>query len=215
MKLKTESYNAYEQRLPQTGTQIIAYQEEDMIVVYQAYKNSIANYAVANQKLGGNDFKFSRMSWIKPNFLWMMYRSGWAQKESQERILAFWIKKQDWETILKEAVLSSLNQEVYPDHDTWKEVMTKSQVRLQWDPDHNPYGEKMKRKAIQIGMKGEVLEKFGTEYVEKIEDVTDFVKEQFVFVKEKNLEKLQIPTETVYSLQNNVQIGQNYYPIKL
>ncbi len=174
MNVNTENYINYEQRLPQVGTQIIAYQEEEMIVVYQAYKNAIANYAVANQKLGGTDFKFTRMSWIKPNFLWMMYRSGWAQKENQKRILAFWLKKSDWEFILKEAVLSSFNQEIYPDHDTWKEVMGKSEVRLQWDPDHDPYGEKMKRRAIQIGMKGEVLKKFGTEYVQKIEDVYSF-----------------------------------------
>jgi len=25
----------------------------------------------------------NRMTWIKPNFLWMMYRSGWASKKNQ------------------------------------------------------------------------------------------------------------------------------------
>jgi hypothetical protein len=28
------------------------------------------------------------MDWSKPNFLWMMYRSGWATKERRERIVA-------------------------------------------------------------------------------------------------------------------------------
>ena len=31
------------------------------------------------------------MSWIKPNFLWKMYRCGWATKEGQEIVLAVWI----------------------------------------------------------------------------------------------------------------------------
>ncbi|MFM7854759.1 MAG: DUF4291 family protein [Flammeovirgaceae bacterium] len=25
----------------------------------------------------------NRMTWMKPNFLWMMYRSGWATKHNQ------------------------------------------------------------------------------------------------------------------------------------
>ncbi|WP_422570328.1 DUF4291 family protein, partial [Erwinia billingiae] len=29
------------------------------------------------------------MTWIKPSFLWMMYRSGWGMKDpGQKRILA-------------------------------------------------------------------------------------------------------------------------------
>ncbi len=28
------------------------------------------------------------MTWIKPSFLWMMYRCGWAAKPGQERVLA-------------------------------------------------------------------------------------------------------------------------------
>jgi len=29
-------------------------------------------------------------------------------------------------------------------------------VRLQWDPDHSPKGEKLARRAIQLGLKGKV-----------------------------------------------------------
>ncbi|WP_458785448.1 DUF4291 family protein [Vallitalea sediminicola] len=28
----------------------------------------------------GSSFKLNRMTWVKPSFLWMMYRSGWAKK---------------------------------------------------------------------------------------------------------------------------------------
>jgi hypothetical protein len=27
------------------------------------------------------------MTWIKPSFLWMMYRCGWGAKEGQESVL--------------------------------------------------------------------------------------------------------------------------------
>ncbi|WP_141653813.1 DUF4291 family protein, partial [Erwinia billingiae] len=26
-------------------------------------------------------FSMTRMTWIKPSFLWMMYRSGWGMKD--------------------------------------------------------------------------------------------------------------------------------------
>jgi Domain of unknown function (DUF4291) len=88
MTLKTTPYNTYETTLPQTGKHILGQLRGDNIIVYQAYNPYIAHYAVKYQKFGGGDYSFSRMSWIKPNFLWMMYRAGWAEKPNQEHILA-------------------------------------------------------------------------------------------------------------------------------
>ncbi|KAI1704783.1 hypothetical protein DdX_14003 [Ditylenchus destructor] len=66
----------------------------DRIVVYQAYNNEIANFALANGYFGGPKFSLERMSWIKPGFMWMMYRSGWATKPNQERVLAIYLGKE-------------------------------------------------------------------------------------------------------------------------
>jgi hypothetical protein len=88
------------------------------------------------------------MSWIKPNFLWMMYRCGWAEKENQQRVLALWIKKKVLEDILSQAVLSSFDDRYYRDKEEWKSQLDSKDVRLQWDPDHDPYGEKITRRAI-------------------------------------------------------------------
>lgn len=57
---------------------------DEVIRVYQAYNNQIVDEAI---RLGtfGSCFKMERMTWIKPSFLWMMYRSGWATKKDQER----------------------------------------------------------------------------------------------------------------------------------
>jgi hypothetical protein len=88
--LHLENYQHSIEQLPTKGQQLIAHtfeaikedKEEEYIVFYQAYKPSIAKFAVENQFLGGADFSYNRMSWIKPNFLWMMYRCGWAAKEN-------------------------------------------------------------------------------------------------------------------------------------
>jgi len=63
--------------------QIRAVFDEQTIRVYQAYGDAIADPAL---KAGTfvPPFSMTRMSWIKPSFLWMMYRSGWGTKPGQE-----------------------------------------------------------------------------------------------------------------------------------
>lgn len=203
MILKMESYQTSLERLPKSGQQIIGHQSAEHIVVYQAYKPSIAAHAVMDQKLGGPDFSYSRMSWIKPNFLWMMYRCGWASKENQERVLAIWINKAHFDYILTESVHSSYKQRVYSSKELWQQELTNKKVRLQWDPDHDPFGQKIERRAIQLGLKDQTLKEFGKNQIEKIEDITDFVLEQNEHVKNQSLEKLQVPIETIYTPSDN------------
>ena len=196
--MKTESYLEAINRLPKTGQIILAHQRNEQIVVYQAYNDQIADYALKHQVFGGSDYSYNRMSWIKPNFLWMMYRCGWASKENQERVLALWISKADFESILGEAAYSSFNPIFYSDREQWKNDINHKDVRLQWDPDHDPFGSKLERRAIQIGMKGKILERFGKQQITAIEDITDFVKEQKVHVDKNELDNLTIPIENVY-----------------
>ena len=202
MNIQTEKYIHSIKELPETGQHIIAHQSDDLMIVYQAYNNSIANFAVENQYLGGSSYNYGRMSWIKPNFLWMMYRCGWAEKENQERILALWITKGNFEEILDNAVFTHFDADYYKTREIWQGELKTKAVRLQWDPDHNPYGEKIERRAIQLGLKGEILEKFGKEQIKKIEDITNFVKEQREFVHARELEKLVVPVERIYLPQN-------------
>jgi Domain of unknown function (DUF4291) len=70
------------------------------VLVYQAFRPSIGKFALEHGIFGGPDFSFSRMSWIKPNFLWIMYRSGWGTKEGQETTLAVRLSREFFELIL-------------------------------------------------------------------------------------------------------------------
>ena len=198
-RIRLEPYPTYRERIPSEGAPILAYQTDEHIVLYQAYNPAIAAFAVAEQRLGGPGFSWNRMSWVKPNYLWMMYRSGWATKPNQERILAIRIRKADWSTILRHGVLSSFNPDHYPDHATWKRALTNSEVRIQWDPDHDPFGTKLVRRAIQVGMKGETLRHFGQDLIVSIEDITPFVARQRLYVELKDLDHLEVPRETVFA----------------
>jgi len=202
MIIRTERYLETINRLPKGGQHILGYQENEQVVVYQAYNHQIADYAVKYQAFGGSNYSYNRMSWIKLNFLWMMYRCGWASKENQERVLAVWINRKDFENILRQAVFSSFNPAYYTSHDEWKKKLNQKEVRLQWDPDHDPFGGKLTRRAIQIGMKGGVLETFGKHQIKMIEDITEFVKEQKLHIDNGELNKLLVPVETVYTLSD-------------
>lgn len=68
-----------------TDKEIRAVYTENTIRVYQAYNKDIAGEAVKKGTFG-TGFKLDRMTWIKPSFLWMMYRCGWGTKENQEHI---------------------------------------------------------------------------------------------------------------------------------
>lgn len=203
MRIRTENYFEAINRLPKDGQHILSHEQDEQIVVYQAYNHQIADYAVKNQFFGGDHYSYNRMSWIKPNFLWMMYRCGWASKANQERVLAIWIDKTGFEDILRQAVFSSFDPAYYTSHDEWKEKLNQKEVRLQWDPDHDPFGGKLARRAIQIGMKEHVLEAFGKQQIKQIEDITEFVIEQKLHVDNGELNKLIVPTETIYKLTDD------------
>jgi hypothetical protein len=76
--MKLAPYSEVEALWPSQGRHILASHDEESVVVYQAYRPAIGLYAAWNQRFGG-EFSFGRMSWIKPNFLWMMFRCGWAE----------------------------------------------------------------------------------------------------------------------------------------
>ncbi len=198
MNLETILYTKYLKGIPKEGQHILAQQSETELIVYMAFNDAIANYAIENQVFGGDDFSFNRMSWIKTNFLWMMHRSGWGSKENQNRILAIWIKRTDFEKILEQAVHSSYQADIYHNHENWQTALKTKKVRLQWDPNHSPHGNKEERKAIQLGLKDKILRLFATEMIVKIEDITDFVKAQKEILKTEGITKLLVAKEHVF-----------------
>jgi hypothetical protein len=182
---------------PQTGQHILAQFDDETIIVYQAYRPSIGRFAIENGRFGG-DFKYSRMSWIKPNFLWMMYRCQWGQAEGQEVILAIRLRRRFFDSLLAEAVPSSFDTQAFGSHDDWASAVARSDVRLQWDPDHLPTGEKCERRAIQLGLRGAALEAYGKREIVQITDISAFVAEQRLNVREWKTGKLVTPSERVY-----------------
>ena len=146
------------------------------IRVYQAFSPRIADEAV---RLGrfGSQFKLSRMTWIKPSFLWMMYRCGWAQKEGQERVLAIDLKRSAFDHLVQTAVEST--HRAYPNLSLpeWQKLIQTSQVRCQWDPERTPDGSPLPYRSLQLGLRGEAVHHYVHDWMVHLSDITDYVKD--------------------------------------
>jgi Domain of unknown function (DUF4291) len=213
MNRVTEPYVVQAARWPSSGRHILAQFDDESVIVYQAYRPAIGQFAAKNGIFGG-DFSLNRMSWIKPNFLWMMYRCGWASKEGQEVVLAVRLTRSAFDEILRLAVHSNFVPEVYENELAWKSAVVGSQVRLQWDPDHDPSGAPVERRAIQLGLRGEALAKYAKEWLLGIEDVSEFVRQQSDYA-EPPFDRLITPREEAYPVNDpavaarlGVQIGR-------
>ena len=178
---------------------IYAVYDNKTIRVYQAYNNEIAGEAL---KLGkfGNKFSLNRMTWIKPSFLWMMYRSGWASKQGQERILAIDLKREGFDEIVRNAVLSSFREVSDLSKEEWKEKLENSEVRCQWDPDRDIYGNPIGRRAIQLGINGETVRKYINDRIVNITDITDKVVEMRNSIQNGTFSESVLPQEKKYIL---------------
>jgi hypothetical protein len=201
--MRTKRYQEQLNDWPSSGRHVLAQFDAETVVVYQAYRPEIAAFALSNQRFGG-EFSYSRMSWIKPNFLWMMYRSGWASKPGQERILAISLRRSFFDEVLSEAVPSSFHPARFESKEAWQAAVAASDVRLQWDPDHDPLGKPIQRRAVQLGLRGEYLRRYGQEEIVAISDISDFVIEQRQHLS-GDFGDLLLPEEHIYPLNANAK----------
>lgn len=168
-------------------------------MVYQAYRSSIADWALLHGRLGGPEFSLSRMSWIKPNFLWMMYRSGWGTKENQEGVLGLRLRRSFFDHVLSGAVASTMGASPYSSPSDWQAALSRSTVRLQWDPDHAPSGAPVERRAVQLGLRGPtLLELTQPPALVEVIDMRALVAEQRTLLERGRIEELRTPSEDVY-----------------
>ena len=180
---------------------IRAVYDDKTIRIYQAYNNRIADEAIKNGTFGSS-FNRNRMTWIKPSFLWMMYRSGWATKENQERILAIDIKREAFDFLVENAVSSMFDVDKYESIDEWKKQVKESSIRVQWDPERDVYGNPLDYRSIQLGIRGDIVNKYLDEWIEKITDITEYVNELKLLLNDKKDISELLPKECILQPQS-------------
>jgi hypothetical protein len=174
--------------------QIRAVYTADTITVYQAYSPAIAEPAVRAGRFVA-PFKRDRMTWIKPSFLWMMYRCGWAAKPGQERVLAVEITRAGFEWALARACLSHYETGSGETRAEWSRRLKRSAVRVQWDPERSLQLGALPYRSLQLGLGGEAVPQYVDEWTVSITDVTGLARRI-----QATRDPAQLPAERPYPI---------------
>jgi hypothetical protein len=179
--------------------QIRATYDDETIRVYQAYSDAIADAALAHGKFVAPSFKMERMTWIKPSFLWMMYRAGWGLKDAgQTRILAIDISREGFEWALAHSCLSHPDETM--SQEEWQQLKDSKPVRIQWDPERDLLLQPQAYRAIQIGLSQEAVGLYVNSWTKHITDVTQLAHTIHAHVQNREFElaKTLLPAERPY-----------------
>lgn len=183
--------------------QIRAVYDDTTIRVYQAYSDAVADTALAKGTFVSPPFKMERMTWIKPSFLWMMYRAGYGFKdEGQKRILAIDITREGFEWALAHGCLSHADSTM--NKEEWESKKNASPVRIQWDPERDLLLQPLPHRAIQIGLSKEAVDLYVNQWIHRITDLTPLVHDICALVDEDRFDeaKEKLPVERPYQSQH-------------
>ena len=184
--------------------QIRAVYDERTVRVYQAFNHDIADTALANGRFVSPPFKLNRMTWIKPSFLWMMYRAGFGFKdEGQSRILAIDITHHGFHWALQHSCGSHIPEGMSAVD--WERKKGSTPVRIQWDPERDLGHTALDYRSIQIGLSGEAVSHYVSNWIVRIDDITPTAHDIYRLLQQKTEEatkqaKLLCPDEQPYHL---------------
>lgn len=179
--------------------QIRAQHTPTTVTVYQAYSPAIGLPA-AQQGRFPAVWKRDRMTWIKPSFLWMMYRCGWGTKAGQETVLAIEISREGFDWALRHASLSHYERGVHTDQAAWKSELKQAPARVQWDPERDLQLQPLPHRSLQLGLGGAAATRYADEWTVAITDVTPLARQIHTLVQSGDLAAAErlLPQERPY-----------------
>jgi Domain of unknown function (DUF4291) len=153
------------------------------ITVYQAYAPAIGLPAARDGRFPAS-WKRERMTWVKPSFLWMMYRSGWGTAQDQQTVLAVEITREGFEWALRHACLSHYEPGVHVDRAAWRRSLKGAPARVQWDPERDLLLRPLPHRSLQLGLRGEASRQYADDWTVAITDVTPLAREVHALVRD-------------------------------
>ncbi|GLF94965.1 DUF4291 domain-containing protein [Streptomyces yaizuensis] len=185
--------------MPEPTYRIRALHTASTVTVYQAYTPGIGLPAARTGRFPAA-WKRDRMTWIKPSFLWMMYRCGWATKEGQETVLAVEITREGFAWALEHACPAQYERGLHPDSATWRRALKRAPARVQWDPERDLSLRPLPHRSLQLGLTGEAAHRYADEWTVSIRDVTPLAHEIRARVRDGDVDGARrlLPAERPY-----------------
>ena len=199
-RLRVRAYPDEAPAWPDRGQVILAQYDVESVLLYQAASPGVARRVSASGSLGGEGFNAERMQWFGTSFFWLMHHSAWATAPGQQRTLALWVQRAAFDELLAGAVHSRFEADVYADEAAWQAALDASDVRVQWEADYPAHGPKLRRRAVQLGVRGGALRGLADDWLLHVEDITGFVRQQAEFRDTPDL--LFTPAQRIYPVRD-------------
>ncbi|MFJ3198773.1 DUF4291 domain-containing protein [Streptomyces sp. NPDC086989] len=185
--------------VPVPDRQIRAAHTGTTVTVYQAYAPRLGVPAARDGRFPPA-WKRERMTWVKPSFLWMMYRCGWATKADQETVLAVEITREGFDHALRHACLSHFERGTHADREAWQRALREAPARVQWDPERDLGLNPLAHRSLQLGLSGPASRAYADEWTVSIRDVTPLAREIHGLVRsgEQAAARALLPLELPY-----------------
>jgi hypothetical protein len=185
--------------------QVRAVYTPETITVYQSYPVPIA-LAAARAGRFVPPFKRDRMSWLRPSFMWMMYRCRWATADGQDRVLAVEMTREGFEWALAHSCLGQYDHTFHPDREQWTQALKESPVRIQWEPERSLALTPLPYRSLQVGLGVDVIDKFVQEWTVGITDVTHLARRIGEQVRrgDEHRARSMLPNEMPYPLPASI-----------
>jgi len=179
--------------------QIRALFDAQTVTVYQAYPPEIGLTAARTGSFPSS-WQRDRMTWIKPSFLWMMYRCGWGTKVGQETVLAVTVTRDGFDWCLAQACLSHYQRGLHADRASWRRDLKRAPTRVQWDPERDVHLRPLAQRSLQLGLTGEAARRYADEWIVSITDVTAHARniQRLIHAGEDQAAQQLLPAEQAY-----------------
>jgi hypothetical protein len=185
--------------------QIRALHTASTLTVYQAYAPEIGLPTARDGRFPAV-WQRDRMTWIKPSFLWMMYRCGWGTKEGQETVLAVEITREGFEWALAHACLAHYEHGLHSTRATWKRELKRAPARVQWDPERDLHVQPLPHRSLQLGLAGEAAHRYADEWIVSIADITPLARTIHAHVRDGDVDAARqlLPSERPYLVNDGL-----------
>ena len=101
---------------------------------------------------------------------------NWGQLD--DCVLAVYVDRKALFELLDESVSAKYEPIQYPQKREWDKAVRAADVLTQWDPEYDLCDHRMKRMAIQIGLRGNALRTYASDLILQVSDVSGFVRQQ-------------------------------------
>ncbi len=157
------------------GRAVAASYDDDSVVLWSAHTSPVADATLAQGAFGGPDWRLNRVTRVRTSLPSLLARCDWGRRVGRERVLAVRVARPGFDAMLRQAVHAEFDPSIYRSRASWRLASRYAAVWVSWHPDLAHTGEALDRQTLRIGLRGEALRRFSTEWMVGVEDWTEWV----------------------------------------